>query len=65
VRLTDFDVESFDVTHAPAVDIDKPLSERQPGGLGLHLVRQMADTLHYEYAERRSTITFTKALDAG
>jgi len=25
----------------------------------------MADTLHYEYAERRSTITFTKALDAG
>jgi phosphoserine phosphatase len=65
VRITDFDVESFDVTHAPAVDIDKPLSERQPGGLGLHLVRQMADTLQYEYAERRSTITFTKALEAG
>jgi sigma-B regulation protein RsbU (phosphoserine phosphatase) len=65
VRLTDFDVESFDPTHAPTVDVDKPLSDRQPGGLGLHLVRQMADTLQYEYAERRSTITFTKALDAG
>jgi len=65
VRLTDFDVESFDVTHAPSVDLDKPLSERQPGGLGLHLVRQMADTLQYEYAERRSTITFTKALEPG
>jgi anti-sigma regulatory factor (Ser/Thr protein kinase) len=63
VRLTDFDVEPFDPTHAPAVDVDKPLGERQPGGLGLHLVRQMADTLQYEYADGRSTITFTKALD--
>jgi anti-sigma regulatory factor (Ser/Thr protein kinase) len=65
VRITDFDVEPFDPTHAPAVDVDKPLGERQPGGLGLHLVRQMADTLQYEYAERRSTITFTKALEPG
>jgi phosphoserine phosphatase RsbU/P len=65
VRITDFDVESFDVTRAPAVDIDKPLQERQPGGLGLHLVQQMADTLQYEYLERRSTITFTKALGTG
>ena len=31
VRLTDFDVESFDPTHAPAVDVDKPLSERAAG----------------------------------
>lgn len=65
VQLTDFDVDSFDPTQAPTVDVEKPLSERQPGGLGLHLVRQMADTLQYDYAERRSTITFTKALDPG
>jgi anti-sigma regulatory factor (Ser/Thr protein kinase) len=62
VRLTDFDVEPFDVTRAPAVDIDKPLAERQIGGLGLHLVRKMADTLRYEFADRRSTITFTMTL---
>jgi anti-sigma regulatory factor (Ser/Thr protein kinase) len=62
VRLTDFDVDPFDVTRAPVVDVDKPLSERQIGGLGLHLVRQMADTLRYEFADRRSTITFTMAL---
>jgi anti-sigma regulatory factor (Ser/Thr protein kinase) len=65
VRIMDFDVDPFDPTRAPAVDVDKPLGERQPGGLGLHLVRQMADTLQYEYAGRRSTITFTKALDPG
>jgi anti-sigma regulatory factor (Ser/Thr protein kinase) len=65
VRLTDFDVDPFDPTKAPAIDVAKPLSEWQPGGLGLHLVRQMADTLQYDYTDRRSTITFTKALTAG
>jgi phosphoserine phosphatase len=65
VRITAFDVDSFDVTNAPSVDTTKPLSERQAGGLGLHLVQQMADTLQYDYTERRSTITFTKALEAG
>jgi anti-sigma regulatory factor (Ser/Thr protein kinase) len=62
VRLTDFDVDPFDVTRAPPVDIEKPLAERQIGGLGLHLVRRMADTLRYESVDRRSTITFTKSL---
>ena len=62
VRLTDFDVPPFDVTRAPAVDITRPLEEREIGGLGLHLVRQMADTIRYEYADGRSTVTFTKTL---
>jgi phosphoserine phosphatase len=62
VRLTDFDVAPFDVTRSPAVDITRPLEERAIGGLGLHLVRQMADTIRYEYADGRSTITFTKTL---
>jgi phosphoserine phosphatase len=62
VRLIDFDVDPFDVTRPPPVDIDKPLADRQIGGLGLHLVRKMADTLRYEFAERRSTITFTMTL---
>jgi len=65
VRITAFDVDSFDVTSAPSVDTTKPLAERQAGGLGLHLVQQMADTLQYDYTERRSTITFTKSLEAG
>jgi phosphoserine phosphatase len=62
VRLVDTDVEPFDVTSAPLIDIDKPLEDRSIGGLGLHLVRNMADTLLYEYADRRSVITFTKSL---
>ena len=60
VSLTDYDVEAFDVTEARNVDVDAPLEARAPGGLGLHLIQQMVDTLHYNYANRRSTVTFTK-----
>jgi len=58
VRLTDFDVERFDPTRAPAVDVDAPLDDRTPGGLGLYLVMKMVDSIHYEYRNRQSKITF-------
>ena len=58
VSLTDYDVERFDPTLAKAVDVDAPLSERTPGGLGLYLVLKMADSIHYEYHDRTSRITF-------
>ncbi len=59
VSLTDFDVERFDPTEADDVDVDAPVSERIPGGLGLYLVLKMVDSIHYEYANRQSKITFT------
>ena len=58
VSLTDFNVERFDPRAAPAVDIEAPLEERTPGGLGLYLVLKMANAIHYEYRDRRSKITF-------
>lgn len=58
VSLTDFDVERFDPTIIREVDIDAPLAERTPGGLGLYLVLKMADSIHYEYHDRISKITF-------
>ena len=42
----------------PAVDVDAPLENRTPGGLGLYLVLKMADSIHYEYRNRTSKITF-------
>ena len=65
VSLTDYDVERFDPTRAAEVDIDAPLTERTPGGLGLYLVLKMADSIHYEYHERKSKITFTNRVAAG
>ena len=63
VGLTDFDVDEFDVTKAPEVDVDRPLSERQPGGLGIHLIKKMMDRIEYNYVDRRGTTTFFKRLD--
>jgi anti-sigma regulatory factor (Ser/Thr protein kinase) len=66
VVLTDYDVEPFDVTRAPDANVELPIEQRRPGGLGLHLLRRMLDSIEYEYAaaERRSHITFRKTLAA-
>lgn len=58
VSLSDFDVEPFDPTHPRDIDIDAPITERNPGGLGLFLVLKMADSINYRYHDRTSTITF-------
>ena len=58
VSLTDYDVERFDPTSVRSVDVDAPLGERTPGGLGLYLVLKMVDSIHYEYRNRQSKITF-------
>lgn len=59
VTLTDHDVEAFDITRPPDVDIHAPIEQREPGGLGLHLIRRMADSVEYEYTKetRQSRIT--------
>lgn len=58
VSLTDFDVDRFDPRKAGDVDINAPLEQRSAGGLGLYLVLKMADSIHYEYRDRVSKITF-------
>jgi anti-sigma regulatory factor (Ser/Thr protein kinase) len=65
VSLTDYDVERFDPTIAREVDIDAPLAERTAGGLGLYLVLKMADSIHYEYRDRISKITFRNIVAEG
>lgn len=60
VTLVDRDVDPFDPTQAPEVDVAQPIERRRPGGLGLHLVRKLVDDYRYDYAKhaRRSTIAF-------
>ena len=60
VTMTDFEADDFDVSRSRKVDIEASLAERKPGGLGLHLIQHMVDTLQYEHRDHRSRIRFTK-----
>lgn len=59
VSMTDSDVERFNPTKLRHVDVDAPLEDRQPGGLGLFLVLKMVDSINYQYKNRQSRINFT------
>ena len=60
VTITDMDAAEFDVTVDPGVDTGASLEKRKPGGLGLHLIQRMVDTLEYDYRDGRSKIRFSK-----
>jgi len=64
IRLTDPDCPSFDIrTDAPVVDPGAPLDVRSPGGLGIHLVKEMVDRVEYDHLERAGTIRLYKELE--
>jgi len=60
VSLVDNGGVEFDVTKRRPVDVDAPLEERKPGGLGVHLIQHLVDTLRYEYHDGRGEVIFTK-----
>lgn len=41
----------YNPLEAPAAAVDAPLEDRVPGGLGLHLVREIADAITYRFAD--------------
>src|SRR5262249_37498236 len=41
LRLRDEGVEPWDPSQAPPPELDRPILERRPGGLGIHFIRQL------------------------
>jgi anti-sigma regulatory factor (Ser/Thr protein kinase) len=60
VSLVDNGGVEFDVTADRKVDIDAPLEKRTPGGLGIHLIQNLVDSLEYQYHDGRGEVIFTK-----
>jgi anti-sigma regulatory factor (Ser/Thr protein kinase) len=63
VRLEEQTPVPFDVTRATQTQFDVPFAERKPGGLGIHIAREMLDGLTYDYVDGTSRITLTKHLE--
>jgi serine/threonine-protein kinase RsbW len=60
VSLVDNGGAEFDVTTKREVDVDAPLEDRTPGGLGIHLIQNLVDSLDYQYQDGRGKVIFTK-----
>ena len=59
VTIVDDSIE-FDPRQVPETDIDAPLQERDPGGLGLLLVNSMMDSVDYRREDGRNVTVLTK-----
>ena len=50
----------FDPLEKPDPDIDVPLEKREVGGLGIFLVKEIADNVSYRRKDGRNILTFIK-----
>lgn len=61
IEITDSGV-AFDPTATEKADITLTAEEREIGGLGILLVRELMDTVHYERVEGRNILTLSKTI---
>jgi anti-sigma regulatory factor (Ser/Thr protein kinase) len=60
IRISD-DGHPFNPLDLPVPDTTLPAGERPIGGLGIHFVRNLADSLDYAREDGRNVVTVTKA----
>lgn len=63
LTLTD-DGPPFDPLTLPAPDLTVPLASRKVGGLGVHLVTTLMDSVCYSRCEGRNVLTLSRRLRA-
>lgn len=59
VRIED-DGRPFNPLDAPEPDVNQPLEKRPLGGLGIFLVKQMADAIRYRRSGDKNVVTLVK-----
>jgi serine/threonine-protein kinase RsbW len=61
IRVTG-DARAYDPRLAPAPRFDLPIEERRKGGLGVHIVKAIMDTIDYRRVDGHNVLTLTKKL---
>ncbi len=59
-ELIDHDVDPFDAKSIPRYDKGQSMADREPGGVGVYLVRSIVDKISYQYENREMTVSVTK-----
>ncbi|MEI6081371.1 MAG: SpoIIE family protein phosphatase [Verrucomicrobiota bacterium] len=59
IRFSDWG-NPFNSLARDEVDTDKPIEEREIGGLGIHFIKKLTDTQSYEYKDGKNVLTLTK-----
>lgn len=63
VRLVDSEEHPFDPRQSKQVDLESPIEEREPGGLGLHLTKEFMDKIEYDHQNQTGVVTLIKYLE--
>ncbi|MEX1277163.1 MAG: ATP-binding protein [Bacteroidota bacterium] len=63
VRLVDSEEHPFDPRLSKEVDLESPIDEREPGGLGLHLTKELMDRIEYDHHNHTGIVTLIKYLE--
>ncbi|MBQ0028431.1 MAG: ATP-binding protein [Lachnospiraceae bacterium] len=58
--IFDYNGVLFDPTKREEVDTTKSIEEREIGGLGIHIVKKMTDSMTYECENGRNRLTLIK-----
>ena len=54
----------FDPTSVPTPDLAAPLETRRPGGMGVHLIRELTDeVVHHPLSPQGNELTMVKRID--
>lgn len=64
MQWVDHNVPFFDPRRRPGVDVHQPVSKREPGGLGLHLVQSLVDRVSYAHDDGDLRVDIYKKLGA-
>ena len=60
ITITDSGVAFNPLTDSKAPDLESDLSDREIGGLGVHLIRNLVDDINYARISGRNSISFSK-----
>lgn len=63
LRIVDAGAPPFDPTAAAPADVAAPIEARHAGGLGIHLVRKLAERMSYERLDGANVVTVVTRLE--